>query len=75
MPVQYQVIIIYAATNKYLLDVPTQDITRFEKELFEFLNTKYPEIASSIAKEKVISESVEETLKKAIVEFKAAFLK
>ena len=75
MPVQYQVIIIYAATNKYLLDVPTEDITRFEKELFEFLDTKYPQVASSIAEEKVISESVEETLKKAITEFKAMFLK
>lgn len=75
MPVQYQVIIIYAATNKYLLDVPTEDITRFEKELFEFLDTKYPQVASGIAQEKVISDSVEEDLKKAIVEFKTAFLK
>ena len=49
MPVQYQVIIIYVATNKYLLDVPVADITRFEKELFEFLDTKYPEIPGSIS--------------------------
>ena len=74
MPVQYQVIIIYAATNKYLLDVPTGDITRFEAELFEFLDTKYPEVPNAIASEKVISEKTEETLKKAIEEFKAAFL-
>ena len=45
------------------------------KELFEFLDTKYPQVASGIAKEKVISDSVEEDLKKAIVEFKTAFLK
>ncbi|NBJ93715.1 F0F1 ATP synthase subunit alpha [Parablautia muri] len=75
MPVQYQVIIIYAATNKYLLDVPTGDITRFEEEFFEFINTKYPQVPSAIAEEKVISETMEETLKKAIEEFKAAFLK
>ena len=75
MPVQYQVIIIYTATKKYLLDVPTEDITRFESEFFEFLDTKYPEIPNTIAKEKVISEATEESLKKAIVEFKAAFLK
>ncbi len=73
MPVQYQVIIIYAATNKYLLDVPVEEITRFEKELFEFLDTKYPEVAQSIADEKVISDAVEETLKKAIEEFKTQF--
>ena len=75
MPVQYQVIIIYAATNKYLLDVPTEDITRFEEEFFEFLDTRYPEVPRAIADEKVISDTTEETLKKAIAEFKAAFLK
>ena len=75
MPVQYQVIIIYAATNKYLLDIPTGDITRFETEFFEFLDTRYPQVPNSIAQEKVISEQTEETLKKAIEEFKAAFNK
>ena len=73
MPVEYQVIIIYVATNKYLLDVKTEDITRFESEFFEFLDTKYPEVPAAIKDEKVISEATEETLKKAIVEFKAQF--
>ena len=62
MPVQYQVIIIYVATNKYLLDVPVEDITRFEAELFEFLDTKYPEVPKNIAEEKVISEETEQIL-------------
>ena len=75
VPVQYQVIIIYAVTNKYLLDVPVEDITRFEKEFFEFLDTKYPEVPTSIKEQKVITEETEETLKKAIVEFKNIFLK
>ena len=44
MPVWYQVIIIYAATKKYLLDIPVEDILTFEKELFEFIDTKYPEV-------------------------------
>ncbi len=73
MAVQYQVIIIYVVTNKYLLDVPVEDITRFEDEFFEFLDTKYPEVPNAIAAEKVISEETEETLKKAIDEFKASF--
>ena len=73
MPVQYQVIIIYAATNKYLLDVAVENITRFESELFAFIDTKYPEIPASIADSKVISEEIETTLKKAIVEFKGQF--
>ena len=73
LPVQYQVMIIYAVTRKYLLDVPTEDITRFEEEFFEFVDTKYPQVPSAIAAEKVISDETEETLKKAIEEFKAAF--
>ena len=73
MPVQYQVIIIYVATNKYLLDVAVEDIIRFEKEFFEFLDARYPEVPKAIADEKVISDATEETLKKAIEEFKAEF--
>ncbi len=73
MPVQYQVIIIYAVTRKYLLDVAVEDITRFEKEFFEFLDTKYPEIPNSIAQNKEISDEIDQKLQKAIGEFKAAF--
>ena len=75
MPVQYQVIIIYVVTRKYLLDVPVDEVTRFEKEFFEFLDTKYPEIPAAIAEEKVISEETEGKLKKAIEEFKQVFVK
>ncbi len=73
MPVQYQVIIIYVVTNKYLLDVPVEDITRFEAEFFEFLDTKYPEVPDAIAKNKEIGDETDAKLKKAIEEFKAQF--
>ena len=73
MPVQYQVIIIYAATKKYLLDVPVKAILRFEKELFEFLDTKYPEIPSAIISEKQISDDTDAKLQQALKEFKASF--
>ena len=73
MPVEYQVIIIYAATRKHLLDIAVEDILRFETELFEFIQTKYPEISESIKTEKVITEENEDTLVKAIEEFKLQF--
>ena len=73
MPVEYQVIIIYAATQKHLLDIPVEDVLRFEKGLFEFIQTKYPEIPEAIRTEKVISDKTEEVLVKAINEFKAEF--
>ena len=73
LPVEYQVMIIYVATRRYLLDVHVEDITRFEKEFYEFIDTKYPDIPASIKAEKVISEATQEMLEKAIAEFKADF--
>lgn len=72
MPVEYQVIIIYAATKKYLLDIPTSQVLAFEKELFQYIDTKYPEIPKSIRETKEMKPETEELLKKAIEECKAA---
>ena len=73
MPVEKQIIIIYAATKKYLLDIAVEDILRFESELFEYIDTKYPEISETIVNTKVIDEETEAKLVKAIEECKAAF--
>ena len=75
MPVEKQVMIIYAATNKYLMDIPVADILPFEKALFEYVDTKYPEVPEAIRTEKVISEETEAKLIKAITECKAEFTK
>ena len=73
MPVAEQVIIIYAAVKKYLLDIEKDEVGRFEKEFIEYVKTKYPEILKGIAEEKVLSEANEELLVKAIEECKASF--
>ncbi len=73
MPVEKQVIIIYAATKKYLLDIPTEDILRFESELFDYIDTKYPEIPESIRATKVLEEDIEKMLVRAIDECKKSF--
>lgn len=73
MPVEYQVIIIFAATQKYLLDVAVEDILDFEHDLFEFIDTKYPEIPEQIKEKKKMDEAAEETLRTAIAEFKKEF--
>ena len=75
MAVERQVVIIYAVTKKYLLDVPVNKVMAFEEGLFEFIDTKYPEIFTAIRETKQISEETEGTLVKAITEFKAEFLK
>ena len=73
MPVEYQVIIIYAATRKHLLDIAVEDIYVLRQNCFEFIQTKYPEIPESIKTEKVITEENEAALVKAIEEFKLQF--
>ena len=73
MPVEKQVMIIYAATKKYLLDIDVSDIQAFEKALFEYVDTKYPEIPESIRTEKQMTEATEKLLVKAIEECKKEF--
>ena len=70
MPVEYQVIIIYAATKKYLLDIEVSDILDFQERLFEHIKTKYPEIPESIKTTKELSSEIEEKLVAAIKEVK-----
>ncbi|MDD6034852.1 MAG: F0F1 ATP synthase subunit alpha [Lachnospiraceae bacterium] len=75
MPVEYQIIIIYAATKKYLLDVAVEDVLEFEKGLFEFIDTKYPELPEGIRTEKQLTEDIEKLMIKTIEEFKKEFKK
>ncbi len=70
MPVEYQAIIIYAATKKYLLDIPVEEVLTFQEKLFEFIKTRYPQIPESIRTTKEITEETEALLVKAIEECK-----
>ena len=73
VPVEYQVIILYAATRKHLLDIPTEKVLEFEEALFEYIKTKYPEIPESIKETRVLSDEAEQKLIQAIGECKANF--
>lgn len=73
MPVEYQVMIIYAATKKYLIDIPVDAILEFQSGFFEFVASKYPEIPESIQSTKELNADMEQKLVKAIEEFKAGF--
>ncbi len=71
MPVEKQVVIIYAATKRYLLDVPVDEILDFEAGLFEFVDTQYPEIFSQIRENKKLTEELEKLLDEAITAYKS----
>ncbi len=73
LSVEKQIIIIYAATRKYLLDIEVEDILRFQDELFEYIDTKYPEIPETIVATQALDDETEKKLIKAIEECKASF--
>ena len=69
--VEKQVMIIYAAVNRYLSDVPVEEIKTFEKEFYEFMATQHAEIGKAIKSSGKIEEETEEKLREAILEFKS----
>ncbi len=71
MAVEKQVVIIYAATKRYLLDVPVGEILEFEAGLFDYVDAQYPEIFNKIRQEKKLTEEIEKMLDEAITSYKA----
>ena len=74
MPVEYQVMIIYAVTKKYVIDIDVDRILDFEQGLFDFIDTKYPQIPESIKETKELTADNEKALIAAIEEFKKTFI-
>ena len=75
IPVEFQVIIIYAAVNHYLEEIGAENSKEFAKEFIEYLASTYPEVGRSIISEGKILPDTEEKLKEAIVKYKDKFLK
>jgi len=75
MPIamENQVMILYAAINGLLDDVPLAKIREFEAGLYKFMDASHPEVGNSIAREKDINPATSEALKGAIQEFKQTF--
>ena len=73
MPVEYQVIIIYAAVKKFLIDIPVANILKFQDALFELIDNKYAELPRNIREGKELTPEIEELLVKVIGECKAQF--
>ncbi|WP_298043742.1 F0F1 ATP synthase subunit alpha [uncultured Campylobacter sp.] len=73
LPVENQVVIIFAGSRGFLDDVPTSSISKFEAELYPYIEAKYPEIFEEIRSKKTIEKDLEENLIKALNDFKATF--
>ena len=71
--IEKQIVIIYAGANGHLDDIDAGDVVRFEKELYPFIETKYPELYNQINEKKKIDDDIKDTLNKALEEFKSNF--
>ena len=75
MPVEKQIVILYATVNDFLSDIPVKLVRKFEEELLEFVDTYHRDILKSIRTEKVLNDKIKLELDKTIVEFKKIFIK
>jgi F-type H+-transporting ATPase subunit alpha len=74
MPLDQQVMIIYAVTNDFLDDIPVEEVRGWEDGFHLFMKENHPQIGETIAREKELSEETATALRKAIEEFKTAVL-
>ncbi len=80
MPIERQVIQIYAATNRddpgkrgWLREIPVGDVTRWAKEFLEFIDARYPQIPKDILAKRELSAEIKTQLNKALSEFNDIF--
>ena len=74
MPVEQQVVSIFAATGGFLDDIPVVDVNRFQTELLEFVESRHGEIGRAVAEKGELPEDLAERLEAAIKEFRASFM-
>jgi F-type H+-transporting ATPase subunit alpha len=71
MPVEQQVMIIYAVSNGFLDDIELSRIREWEREFLAFMSKNYPQVGLAIREQKVLTKEIEEDLKRGIAAFKA----
>jgi len=74
LPVEKQIMLIYAGVSGYLDDVPVEACRKFEKEFYAFMENRYPQVGREIVEKKDFDEAMEGKLRQAIEEFKEQFL-
>jgi F-type H+/Na+-transporting ATPase subunit alpha len=74
LPVEKQVMIVYAGVNAFLDDVPVEDVRRFESELYRFLENAHPAILQQIREKKIIDDALKAEINKILAEFKQRFM-
>jgi F-type H+/Na+-transporting ATPase subunit alpha len=73
LPVERQVVILYAATNGYVDPLPVEAVTRYERELESFMESQHPEIYRTILEKRELTDELKQQLNAALDEFKGRF--
>lgn len=73
MPVEDQVIVLYIATNKYLMDIPVRDVRKYNRNALDYVKDKYPQVLQTISQTGELKPDMEEILKKALDEYSTSF--
>ena len=73
MPVEKQVMGIFAVTNGYLDSVPLTEVRRWEREFYQFMDAQVPQVGERIRTDKVLSKESEALLRQSIDRFSADF--
>ncbi len=74
LPVEKQVMILFAATNAYLDDLPVEDCRPFETELYRFLDNAHPGLLQKIREQKKIDDALREEISSVLKDFKERFV-
>ena len=73
LPVEKQVLIIYAGTNGFIDELPLTTLKKYEQELYSFMESKHPDVFADIVKKRELDSDLRAKINKALEEFKAVF--
>jgi F-type H+-transporting ATPase subunit alpha len=75
IPVEKQIVLIYAATNSFLDDIPLTEIKRYEKEYYEYLDNLHPDLLLEILDKNELTDDIKKRLDDLIKSFNSTFMK
>jgi F-type H+-transporting ATPase subunit alpha len=73
VPVEKQVVIIYAGTKGYVSDFPESSLRKYEDDLFQFMDARHADLLKDIREKKVLDDAIEKRLQGALEEFNKTF--
>jgi F-type H+-transporting ATPase subunit alpha len=74
LPVEKQIVAIFAGTNGYLDDIPVEAVRKFEKELYAYLDNERPDILKEIREKKALDDELKRKIEDALRDFKSKFV-